>query len=180
VYEPQICFAYGFDRLKVMTGRVQDTFDYIVVGAGSAGCVLAARLSQCSRYRVLLLEAGDWDRNPWIRVPMGYSRLRADARLNWMFESQPEAELNGRTIFHPVGRVVGGTSPSTGWCICAATRPITINGTNSAVADGIGRTCCRTSKRPSTRSGERISSTGPAVRYGFPIRESAGSWPIVG
>ena len=93
---------------------VQDTFDYIVIGAGSAGCVLAARLSESGRYRVLLVEAGDRDGNPWIHVPMGSSRLKANPRLNWMYESEPEPELNGRTINQSVGRVLGGTSSING------------------------------------------------------------------
>jgi choline dehydrogenase-like flavoprotein len=93
---------------------VQDTFDYIVIGAGSAGCVLAARLSESGRYHVLLVEAGDRDRNPWIHVPMGSSRLRANPRFTWMYESEPEPELNGRTINQSVGRVLGGTSSING------------------------------------------------------------------
>src|SRR5690349_14842629 len=91
-----------------------DTFDYIVTGAGSAGCVVAARLSEDGRHRVLLLEAGDRDRNPWIHVPMGYSRLLADPSVNWMYESEPEAELASRTIYQPAGKVLGGTSSING------------------------------------------------------------------
>jgi len=91
-----------------------DTFDYIVTGAGSAGCVVAARLSESGRYRVLLLEAGGRDRSFWIHVPMGYSKLYANARFNWMYETEPEAELGGRTLFQPRGKVLGGTSSING------------------------------------------------------------------
>jgi choline dehydrogenase len=89
-------------------------FDYIVAGAGSAGCAVAARLSEDGRHRVLLLEAGDKDRYFWIHVPVGYSRLFADPRLNWMFESEPEAELEGRSMYQPRGKVLGGTSSING------------------------------------------------------------------
>ncbi len=89
-------------------------FDYIVTGAGSAGCVVAARLSQSGRHRVLLLEAGDSDRKFWVHVPMGYARLFADPRVNWMFESEPEPELEGRTLYQPRGKVLGGTSSING------------------------------------------------------------------
>jgi choline dehydrogenase len=92
----------------------ENTFDYIVTGAGSAGCVIAARLSESGRYRVLLLEAGDRDRNLWIHVPMGYARLFANPRLNWMYESEPEPELQGRTMYQPRGKVLGGTSSING------------------------------------------------------------------
>ena len=91
-----------------------ETFDYIVAGAGSAGCVVAARLSESGRHRVLLLEAGGRDRNPWIHVPMGYARLFANPRVNWMYESEPEPELDGRTMYQPRGKVLGGTSSING------------------------------------------------------------------
>ena len=71
------------------------SFDYIVVGAGSAGCVLAHRLTASSRHRVLLIEAGGEDRNLWIHVPIGFARLLTDARHNWLYNSEPEPELHG-------------------------------------------------------------------------------------
>jgi choline dehydrogenase len=90
------------------------SFDYIVTGAGSAGCAVAARLSENGRYRVLLLEAGGEDRYFWIHVPVGYSRLFANPRVNWMFESEPEPELEGRSMYQPRGKVLGGTSSING------------------------------------------------------------------
>ena len=92
----------------------EEEFDYIVTGAGSAGCAVAARLSESGRYRVLLLEAGGKDRNPWIHIPMGFSRLFADPNVNWMYESEPEAALGGRTMYQPRGKVLGGTSSING------------------------------------------------------------------
>ncbi|RYE97218.1 MAG: choline dehydrogenase, partial [Oxalobacteraceae bacterium] len=91
-----------------------ETFDFIVSGAGSAGCVVAARLSEHGRYSVLLLEAGPADTAFWIKVPMGYPMLFADRRVNWMFESEPEPELNDRRMYQPRGKVLGGTSSING------------------------------------------------------------------
>jgi choline dehydrogenase len=90
------------------------TYDYIVTGAGSAGCVVASRLSESGRYRVLLLEAGIRDSNPWIHIPIGYTKAYANPRINWMFDSAPEKELNGRTLYLPRGKVLGGTSSING------------------------------------------------------------------
>jgi choline dehydrogenase len=94
----------------------QDTgsFDYIVVGAGSAGCVLANRLTANGRHRVLVLEAGGEDRNIWIHVPIGYAKLFTDARHNWLYSSEPEPELGGRSIIQPRGKVLGGSSSING------------------------------------------------------------------
>ena len=90
------------------------TYDYIVTGAGSAGCVLAARLSESGRYRVLLLEAGGKDSNPWIHIPLGYAKTFCNPRVNWMFDSEPEPNLNDRVMYQPRGKVLGGTSSING------------------------------------------------------------------
>jgi choline dehydrogenase len=87
-----------------------DQFDYIIIGAGTAGCVLADRLSADGRYRVLILEAGGSDDRFWIRTPIGYGRTFADASVNWKYQSQPNPGLNGRRMYWPRGRVVGGSS----------------------------------------------------------------------
>lgn len=89
-------------------------YDFIIVGAGTAGCLLADRLSADGRSRVLLLEAGGRDRNPWIHIPVGYGRLFDDPRTNWRYESEPEPELNGRRLYQPRGKVLGGTSSING------------------------------------------------------------------
>jgi choline dehydrogenase len=89
-------------------------FDYIIVGAGSAGCVLANRLTASGRHRVLLLEAGGEDRNIWIHIPLGYGKLFADAKVNWLYRTEPEPELNNRQVIQPRGKVMGGSSSING------------------------------------------------------------------
>ena len=91
-----------------------EAFDYIVVGAGSAGCVLANRLTADGRTRVLLLEAGPRDSDPWIHIPLGYGKLFARRDVNWAYESEPEPTLGGRRIFTPRGKVLGGSSSING------------------------------------------------------------------
>jgi choline dehydrogenase len=87
-----------------------ESYDYIIVGAGSAGCVLAARLSESGRHRVLLLEAGPDDRRFWIQVPVGYGKSFYDARVNWMYMTEPVPNLAGRPSYWPRGKVLGGSS----------------------------------------------------------------------
>ncbi|MEP6869599.1 MAG: GMC family oxidoreductase N-terminal domain-containing protein, partial [Novosphingobium sp.] len=89
-------------------------YDYIVVGGGSAGCVIAARLSEDPAVRVLLLEAGPRDTNPWIHIPLGYGKLFKHKRLNWLYETMPEPNLAGRRIGQPRGKVLGGSSSING------------------------------------------------------------------
>src|ERR1700676_5308277 len=84
-------------------------FDYVIVGAGSAGCVLANRLSADGKYSVLLLEAGPKDTNLWIHVPLGYGKLFKEKSVNWMYQTEPEPELNGRQVFQPRGKGLGGS-----------------------------------------------------------------------
>jgi len=86
-----------------------DTFDYIIVGAGTAGCVVARRLADRGRDRLLVLEAGGSDLRFWIQVPIGYGRTFNDPRVNWMYQSEPDPALAGRPGFCPRGKVLGGS-----------------------------------------------------------------------
>jgi choline dehydrogenase len=93
---------------------VAEAYDYVIVGAGTAGCVLASRLTEDGRHRVLLLEAGPRDTNLWIHVPLGYGKLFARTDVNWAYQSEPEPSLNGRRVFTPRGKVLGGSSSING------------------------------------------------------------------
>ena len=90
------------------------TFDFVVVGAGTAGCVLANRLSADGRHRVLLLEAGGGDAHPWIRMPLGFLRALQQPRFTWGYQSEPEPALHGRVLPLPRGRLLGGSSSING------------------------------------------------------------------
>jgi len=85
-------------------------YDYIVIGAGAAGCVLANRLTADGTATLLLLEAGGPDRSPWIQVPIGYGRTFNDPRFNWMYQADPDPTLDNRSQFWPRGKVLGGSS----------------------------------------------------------------------
>jgi choline dehydrogenase len=89
-------------------------FDYIVVGAGSAGAVMASRLSEDPSVSVLLLEAGPPDRSLWIHLPIGYGKTMWDKTVNWCFHTEPEPTMNGRRIYWPRGKTLGGSSSING------------------------------------------------------------------
>ena len=89
-------------------------YDYVIVGAGTAGCVLANRLTACGKYTVCLLEAGPSDWNPMIHIPAGFMKTIANPSVNWLYQSEPCPGTNGRTIPMPRGKVIGGSSSING------------------------------------------------------------------
>ena len=88
---------------------MSESFDYVIVGAGTAGCVLANRLSADGKTRVLLLEAGGSDQTIWIQLPIGYGRTFFDRRINWMYDTEAVPGLAGRESYWPRGKVIGGS-----------------------------------------------------------------------
>ena len=89
-------------------------FDYVVVGAGTAGCVLANRLTENGKHRVLLLEAGGRDTNPWLHIPLGYGKVFDDPKVNWCYTTEPDPTCGNRRIVQPRGKVLGGSSSING------------------------------------------------------------------
>ena len=90
------------------------SFDYIIVGAGSAGCVLANRLSSNPNLRVLLIDAGAKDTYPWIHIPVGYLYCINNPKTDWLFKTSNQSGLNNRSLIYPRGKVLGGSSSING------------------------------------------------------------------
>ena len=97
-----------------MTMQTADSFDFVIIGAGSAGCVLANRLTESGRHSVLLLEAGGRDLNPWIHIPLGYGKNFTNPNVNWLYTSEQDEATGNRRIAQPRGKVLGGTSSING------------------------------------------------------------------
>ena len=89
-------------------------FDYVVIGAGSAGCAVANRLSESGKYTVAVLEAGGRDSNPWIHIPVGYFKTMGNPNTDWQYVTEKDAGINGRSIPWPRGKVLGGSSSING------------------------------------------------------------------
>ena len=128
-----------------MPKRLEGDFDYIVVGAGTAGCIMANRLSADPKNRVLLLEAGGNDNWIWFHIPVGYLFAIGNPRSDWMFKTEAEPGLDGWSLAYPRGKVIGGSSAINAMDRCGAKPPITITGVSSASPAGAMTMCCRCS-----------------------------------
>ena len=101
-------------RGELLADKFDIEFDVVVAGAGSAGCVLATRLTENPAISLCLIEAGGRDRNPWIHFPLGFGKLVPNPNVNWGYETEPEPHLNGRRVSWPRGKVLGGSGSING------------------------------------------------------------------
>ena len=140
-------------------------FDTIIVGSGSAGCVLADRLTSAPASNVLLLEAGGSDRRFWIKLPIGYGRTFFDERINWAYQSEPEAALAGQRSYWPRGKVVGGSSSINAMVYCRG-MPADFDAWRAAGNTGWGWDDVEPVFR---RTERRVDAQGHAAHVGGPL-----------
>jgi choline dehydrogenase len=117
--------------------RDSSSHDFIVVGAGTTGALLASRLSESGRFSVLLLEAGGWDRNPWIHIPLGVGKTITNPRVNWKFQTEPVPQLGNRSVYLASGKVIGGSGALNGM-VHVRGQPEDFDGWQEAGCEGWG------------------------------------------
>ena len=162
--------AAGADDLWSLASRwvsavPLDEFDFIIVGAGSAGCVLADRLSKSDWCSVLVIEAGGSDRRFMIRMPIGYGHSFYNPRVNWMYSTVPQPSLSGRSSYWPRGKVLGGSSSINAMVFVRGQRQDLTTGGRWAIPAGGGQTCYRTSGRSRISRERRRQSGEAAARF---------------
>ena len=153
--------VFAVDREQIALGRTRMSwpYDYIVIGAGSAGCAIANRLAENMALRILILEAGPPDTSFKLKMPAGFASLGGDSPYNWHYETVPQKHCNDRRMYWPRGKTLGGSRRSTPCSMCAAMPRTTTTGASSATRAGATTTCCPSSRRPSTTSAATTSFT---------------------
>ncbi|MEI9964760.1 MAG: GMC family oxidoreductase N-terminal domain-containing protein [Caulobacteraceae bacterium] len=148
-----------------MAAEPTQSFDYIIVGAGSAGCVLANRLTEDAGTSALVLEAGGKPKEMWLEMPMAFFKYDRLPRLNWNFKSEPEPGVGGRVIDVPRGKVLGGSSRINGMVYARGHRLDYDDWAQKGLRGWGYATCCPTSRSPRRAGSARTPITAPPARW---------------